>query len=131
MTEETKKRYKSELQTMVDICDLHISQSQIDYCNLSDVIEKLTFSKLVEEVASKCPLIYSILEIFVRSSEERIKKTATEKLLRMVHAVGCLLRIPNERSSSLPHLFGLLLVGYGCGQGNYLNCFAVFYLDTQ
>jgi hypothetical protein len=113
--------FRNELQTMIDICDFHISHRQIDYTNLSDIIDKLTFTKLVEEVAAKCPVTYSILEIFVRSSEKRIIKTAAEKILRMMHAIGCLLRLRSERSSSLPHLFGLLLMGYGCGQGNYLQ----------
>lgn len=114
--------FRNELQTMIDICDFHISHRQIDYTNLSDITVKLTFTKLVEEVAANCPVTYSILEIFiVRSSEKRIIKFAAEKIQRMIHAIGCLLRLRSERSSSLPHLFGLLLVGYGCGQGNYLQ----------
>jgi hypothetical protein len=115
---EQMAKLKSEFKMFEGFCkftDIH----NVDYSNLEDVIHALTFQNLCDNVQKHCPLLQEILEIFVQHSEERKIKTGAEKLLRAVHAHGCLLKIGNQVSTSFPLFFGILLISFGCGQGIY------------
>ena len=117
LTSDQEKAYVDELEILVELCQFDFST--VDYSDLDQVVSSLTFDNLLCEVEKRCPLVYDILRVFVRAEEDRKIKTAAEKLLRVVHLFGCMLRIGRERSSSLPRLFGILLTSYGCGQGKH------------
>ena len=119
----TIEKYKEEvhkLQYIFKSVDFH---HQIDYTNLDCIISELTFQDTVKQIEQKCPLMYSLFLEFARADEERKIKTAADKLLRIVHAHSCLIHIGGQRSSVFPHMLGVLLVSFGCGDGEYMSFF--------
>lgn len=111
--------YAKELEIMSDIFSQVDFSHNVDYANLEDIINKLTFQKLVEDIEQRCPHWFSLFKMFTKTEETLKIKTASEKLLRLVHANGCLMHIGSQRSSSFPHMIGMLLVSLGCGDGKY------------
>ena len=94
--------------------------NKINYCDLDSVINALTFQNLCQDVREQCPLLTQIFEVFVHHEEDLQIKTAVEKLQRVVHMNACLLRIGSQASSSFPHFFGILMISFGCGQGEVI-----------
>ena len=128
LTGKQLAEYEYEVYQFQKLCKSQ-EMAEVDYCNLGSVINALTFEKLCQEVQKQCPLLTQILQAFVQHEEKRKIKTAAEKLLRVIHMNACLLRIGSQTSSSFPHYFGILLVSFGCGQGEKL-IFNLFYSLT-
>ncbi len=120
ITQEQKTTLSREIErfcTLSKLVDLH----QIDYTSLEDVIDSLTFEKFTNNVNIHCPLLSSMLHVFVSAEEERKKKTTAEKLLRVVHGHGLLIKIGSERGSKFPLFLAILLVSFGCGEGRNIS----------
>jgi hypothetical protein len=121
VTELTQSQIKiltEELHKFQQFCRSTDLQT-IDYTSLETLIDELTFQTLCSKVREHCPFLTSFLELFVDTKEERKIKTASEKLLRVIHANGLLLKLGHQRSTMFPLFFGILCVSFGCGPGLY------------
>lgn len=110
-----------EIKLFQTMCNRKTSTTNVDYSDLDSVLSVLTFKDLCDSVRKNCPTLTEILEslVDVEESESReLKlKTECEKLLRAIHAQACLVKLANQKASSYPLFFGILLVSFGCGEG--------------
>ncbi len=119
LTEDQIKQFQFEMEKFKQLCKIDTIHN-VDYSSPENVISCVTFTDLCEKVEAECPLFTEILHNFAQYSEERTLKTGPEKMLRLVHAHGLLLRIGSQRSTSFPLSFGIMLISYGCGEGELL-----------
>ncbi len=115
LTEDQIKQFEFEMEKFKQLCKIDTIQN-VDYSSLENVISCVTFTDLCEKVEAECHLFTQILHNFAQYSEERKLKTGPEKMLRLVHTHG-LLHMGSQRSTSFPLSFGIMLISYGCGEG--------------
>ena len=86
--------------------------------NIECFIHEQVFSKLLEDVEDRCPLIFSILQtLLVADVRKRVRKTPEHKLKCGVNALALLLSVRNQKfSNDVRLLFGLLCISYGAGK---------------
>ena len=107
----------SELKVFENICNLKIRAG--DGTDSAELLHPSVFKDFGDDVREKCPLLHSIVEALVLTSqqERNVHKTNKKKVLSGHHALALLYNIRNSNCcNDFPLLFGLLCVSYGAGK---------------
>lgn len=109
-----KQQIVKEVKEFEHFCSLGLRMDGDIEC----VIHERIFSRLLEKVEEKCPLIYSILQtLLVSDMRKRVHKSPGYKMKCGVNALALLLSIHNQNfTNDVRLVFGLLCITFGAGK---------------